>query len=189
MRLIRMISIGSVCLLTACATSENPREGGFFGGIQGLSSGTYERRISEREDNLARMREIQQELDQESARLDARKQQRQRVLSEEQRKLAALDSDVKSLERKLAAMRADESVSSKRVADLNQRLTQLKGGLSNQQSALDALEGGAASGADALEGTGSGGADSTRRKQLEKQRLALQQEYDELLNLTLMLAQ
>jgi septal ring factor EnvC (AmiA/AmiB activator) len=35
--------------LAACATSENPADGGLVSGVRNLSDGTYERRIEERE--------------------------------------------------------------------------------------------------------------------------------------------
>ncbi|MCB1853189.1 MAG: hypothetical protein KDI83_20845 [Gammaproteobacteria bacterium] len=190
MNLLRTISIvGSIGLLAGCATSDDPREGGLFGGIQGLAGGGYERRISEREENLARMREMQRELSQESAALDAQKQQHQQALQMERRKLAALDADVRSLQRKLAGMKKEEGETGQRIAELEQRLNRLQHGMSRQTSALDALEGSGTAGADRLEGSGSDFTDAGRRQQLEAQRQALQQEYQTLLDLTLMLAQ
>lgn len=182
-----VLVLGSACLVSACATTDDPREGGFVSGVQGLSSGTYERRVRDREDNLARLRAVQDDLKQETTGLDAQKQQRQKLLDEEQRKLASLNKDVKALEKKLAALSKEQGTSDKRVAELDKRLRELKGQLSKQGSALDALEGGGVGSADALEGSGAGV--DTRRQQLEAQRLALQKEYEELLNLTLMLAQ
>lgn len=189
MKMQQLLVIGSVCLVAGCVSTDDPKEGGFFGGVQGLSSGAYERRAQEREDNLAKMRAMQNELQHESSILDTQKQQRQQLLNEEKKKLASLNTDVKALERKLAAMSKEEGVSSQRVAELNQRMSKLKGQMSSQSSALDALEGGGTGGADALEGSGSGGLTAGRRQQLEAQRQALQKEYDTLLNLTLMLAQ
>lgn len=47
-----------LCVIVAgCAgpTDPDPRSGGFIGGLQGLSSGTYEKRIAKLEMELARL--------------------------------------------------------------------------------------------------------------------------------------
>lgn len=188
MKMQQTLVILSVALLTGCATTDDPREGGFFGGVQGISSGAYERRAQEREENLAKMRAMQKELETETASLDAQKHQRQVVLEREKSKLATLNKDVKALDARLAKLSKEQGASDKRVADLQHRLSLLKGQLSDQQTSLDALEGGGAGGADALEGAGTGALSDTRRQQLEAQRLELQKEYESLLSLTLMLA-
>lgn len=180
-------SVGMI--LGGCATTDNPREGGFIGGVQGLSSGSYERRVRERKDNLARLKAIQEDLDQESATLTAEKQKRQKILDEERSKLAAINKDIASLEKKLAKMEKEKGEGDARIADLQKRLNGLKAKLSGQNKTIDDLEGSGTGGADALEGSGTGSMTDARRQQLEAQRAALQKEYEELLNLTLMLAQ
>jgi chromosome segregation ATPase len=185
-RLLSVISI-STLLLSACATTDDPSRGGFIGGVSGISTGAYDKRVREREDNLARMRALQHELEQESADLEAQKRQRARQLASEKRKLATLDRETAALERKLDALAREKGASDQRLPELQQRLDGLKRKLARQKRSIDDLEG-SGSGADALEGSGRGGGD-LRRQQLESQRAALQREYDELLNLTLMLAQ
>ncbi|WP_321528294.1 hypothetical protein [Sedimenticola selenatireducens] len=189
MKTQQTLVILATLLLTGCVTTDDPREGGFFGGVHGISSGSYERRAQEREENLAKVRAMQKELEAETESLDAQKHQRQLVLEQEQSKLATLNSDVKALEARLMTLGKEQGASDKRVADLQRRLDVLKGQLSKQQTSLDALEGGGTGGADALEGTGTGALGDTRRQQLEAQRLELQKEYDSLLSLTLMLAE
>lgn len=41
--------LGSALLASACVTSDDPAEGGFFDGVDGLASGGYDARIDERE--------------------------------------------------------------------------------------------------------------------------------------------
>lgn len=188
MKIQQTLVILSIVLLTGCATTDDPREGGFFGGVHGISSGAYERRAQEREENLAKMRAVQKDLEAETANLDEQRSQRQMVLNQEKSKLATLNKDVKALDAKLATLSKKQGVSDKRVTDLQSRLSVLKGQLSNQKTTLDALEGSGTAGADALEGSGTGALGDTRRQQLEAQRLELQKEYDSLLSLTLMLA-
>jgi len=182
-----LAATGAVVLLSACATTDDPREGGFISGVQGLSSGTYERRVREREDNLEKLRAMQQELEREGAALETEKSAREQALAQERRKLAELDGDIRSLEARLAELDQARGAGDERVRDLQARLAELKGRLNAQNRSIDALEGG--SGADELEGTGQGDLSDVRRRQLETQRTALQREYEELLNLTLMLAQ
>lgn len=181
-----LIVLGAV-VVAACATTDDPSRGGFVSGVQGLSSGAYEERIREREANLERMRALQQDLEQESSELEALKRQRQQQLADERRKLEALDRDTRALEQRLVDLEAEQGASDRRLPELQRRLQDLQARLAQQQRAVDSLEG-SAGGADALEGSDSGGAD-LRRRQLESQRAALQREYEELLNLTLMLAQ
>lgn len=172
--------------LGACATTDDPREGGLIGGVQGLSSGAYERRVREREDNLAKLRAVQAELEQEGVALTAEKSKRRQVVDQERRKLAELEADVGALERRLAELDGSGSAGDQRIQELQDRLAGLKDRLARQGRDIDRLEGGG-SAADALEGQGE--VADARRRQLEAQRAALQQEYEELLNLTLMLAQ
>ncbi|MCW8906137.1 MAG: hypothetical protein OQL28_02725 [Sedimenticola sp.] len=189
MKLQLLIVFGSAWLVAGCVTTDDPREGGFLGGVHGLTSGAYERRTQEREANLEKMREMQNELNNESKQLARQKQQRQQVLQEEKGKLAVLSSDVDALEFKLVALNKEEKVSRQRVTELDQRISRLKNQLASHASALDALERDGIGSADTLEGAGTGGLTADRRQQLEAQRQALQKEYETLLELTLMLSQ
>lgn len=45
--------IVTTLLLSACVTSEDPADGGFFNGVNGLAGGGYQARVDERETNLA----------------------------------------------------------------------------------------------------------------------------------------
>ena len=46
-------SVAITLLLSACATSKDPADGGFFNGVSGLAGGGYQARVDEREANLA----------------------------------------------------------------------------------------------------------------------------------------
>jgi hypothetical protein len=48
-----LIGLGAGLLVAACAISEDPAEGGFFNGVDGLASGGYVERIDEREQAVA----------------------------------------------------------------------------------------------------------------------------------------
>lgn len=112
--------------LTACKTTDDPRKGGFIGGIQGLSSGAYERRIEEREERLERLRQLREELDAERMGLQDQHQQGQSGYQREQARLSALSRDTAELERNLLSLRESEKVKQVQHRDLLQRVQRLK---------------------------------------------------------------
>lgn len=177
-RNIAMAGIGTA-ILSACATvSDDPREGGLLGGLSGISSGTYEARVSEREDRLKRLREMQADLDAEKGQLEAQQSAMHRQLQVDRARLQRLDTDIVALQKKVDGLVDAQGQDRQRVNELQSRLDALKSGMSQQRSALDALEGDA---------SGDGQAD-LRRKQLEAQRSALQHEYELLMKMQLELA-
>ncbi|PTE12378.1 hypothetical protein C9427_02000 [Mesorhizobium helmanticense] len=56
------LAVEALLLLGGCNTTD-PRQGGFFGGVGGIASGEYDRRIAERQDRLARMKQINCQLE------------------------------------------------------------------------------------------------------------------------------
>ncbi|MDZ7762333.1 MAG: hypothetical protein U5L00_19030 [Desulfovermiculus sp.] len=89
--------------------------------------------------------------------------------------MAALDREVTRLEQSVEAFQADDVQQKRQVQELQSRLDELKSNMQAQTSALDALEG---------SGTGSTDQD-LRRRQLEEQRRALQEEFELLMDLSL----
>ena len=50
----RLVPIVAVAILSGCAaSSDDPAEGGFFNGVRGIASGSYEGRVAERQDAVA----------------------------------------------------------------------------------------------------------------------------------------
>ena len=163
---------------SACASSTDPREGGFFGGVQGLQSGAYEERVQSRADSLNRLRDLQQELDAKQAKLDNQKKTLEETIDLERQSLAALEQEVAGLEQDLSTYQADDAQKKQQIQELQTRLTELKSQMQTQTSALDALE-----------GSGAGDTDQDlRRRQLEEQRRALQEEFELLMDLSLELS-
>ncbi len=70
--------------LSACVSSEDPAEGGFFNGVSGITSGRYDERVAEREASVAEA------------------EARNAALAQEQAQLA---SQIKSAENELAKLR------------------------------------------------------------------------------------
>ncbi len=156
--------VTSALLLGACATTDDPREGGFIGGVQGLSSGAYDRRIQEREESLRRLNEIKRELGSEQERLSSERQRSQARLAELQRQLSRLDQEVARLTRRLEREQQQLAGDREKTAGLKRDLGQLR-----QQIARA--------------GDGPGG-DRTV-EELEAERDRLEEEYRQLLDLYL----
>ncbi len=183
LRYINLLSTGGfLCALallgSGCASSTDPREGGFLGGVQGLQSGAYEERVQSRADSLNRLRDLQQDLDAKQANLESQKAGLEEELALERQSLAALDREVTGLEQSVETFQADDVQQKQQVQELQSRLDELKSRMQAQTSALDALEG---------SGTGSTDQD-LRRRQLEEQRRALQEEFELLMDLSLELS-
>lgn len=176
---IWMCAVWGLFLLGGCASSPDPREGGFFGGIHGLSSGKYEQRVKERDERLKRMRALQEEMRTEGRELELTKAELEQAFRDEQQALADLDRDIGAMEDNLAALAAGDEQQAKQIEEIRRRLQILKGkGASEAQKfTLDDLE-------------GTHGHDEARLRllQLTEQRDALRREYDLLLDLSLDLA-
>jgi hypothetical protein len=81
-------------LLAACATSDNPADGGFLSGVSGLSSGTYDARIDERTATVAAEQERQAALSAELAALEGELATQQRRITERRAQAAAAGAPI-----------------------------------------------------------------------------------------------
>ncbi|MEY8098730.1 hypothetical protein AB9F29_15095 [Falsihalocynthiibacter sp. S25ZX9] len=63
--------LGCSFLLSACVSSSDPADGGFFNGVQGISSGGYDARIDEREQAVVASQSRNSDLRAEEANLQA----------------------------------------------------------------------------------------------------------------------
>jgi hypothetical protein len=158
----------SATLVAGCA-SENPREGGFIGGVAGLSSGTYDERIYARQGSLEGLKAARTDLESEQVGLESKKSASQRRVQSERNRLAKLTADTRQLSARVKTLKAEDVRQQGQIADLKQRAATLEGKLEQADRA---------SGADALEGSGSGaGGQDARQQQLENQRRQLEDEY------------
>ncbi|GGE51914.1 hypothetical protein [Actibacterium pelagium] len=71
MHLKALLLAGAAFGLLGCVTSDDPSEGGFFNGVSGISSGTYEGRIAEREQSVDEAEARNEALATEQARLSS----------------------------------------------------------------------------------------------------------------------
>ncbi len=174
-----LLSISILLLLAGCAASTDPHQGGLFGGIRGLSTGEYDRRIQERQAHLAHLQQVQRQLQQQTSGLEAEKKRLTGELENERKRLSSLNRDVARLEKRINALNRNKNVSESRLRDMRARIAALKREIRSLDTDIDALE-----------GSGLGDTDTDlKRRQLEAQRKALEKEYKALLDLTLQLGQ
>lgn len=169
------------CLIlgAGCAGNHDPRTGGFFGGVAGLSSGSYKDRVGEREARLEEVRATQRQLDTETVQLEQQKSAAQARLAQDRNLVKNMQKDIANLEKQAQNLSAQEGANQQQVSQLQQRIAGLKSQMVKQESSLDDLE-----------GSGLGDTDlDLRRKQLESQRNALRKEYDLLMKMQMELAQ
>ena len=176
------VFIGFICLgfcFGGCAGKDyDPREGGFFGGVAGLSSGGYKDRVQEREARLEQLRATQQQLAAEQIGLEGQKSAALAQVGKDKGKVSSMQAEIAALEKKSTALAKKEGADKGRIAELQKRTAELKKQMARQSTSLDALEG---------SGLGDQEVD-LRRKQLEQQRNALRREYELLMKMQMELA-
>ncbi|MFQ5913553.1 MAG: hypothetical protein ACE5JS_10245 [Nitrospinota bacterium] len=155
--------------LIGCAPSKDPKEGGLIGGIYGLSSGAYKKRKKEREERLARLKELQRELEAEKTRLQATKRTEEQQIAEYERKLDVLRNGTKRLNQEVAELGRTLTGGHKELAELRKRLARLDQEFRKLDEAKEK--------------------EDLNREVLEEKAASLEKEYRELLKLYLELGQ
>jgi len=103
------LSLGVVVFLQGCA-SDDPRQGGLLGGLIGLGSGTYDRRV---DDRRAALRADEQRLQQEAEdgqQLEQALEESEAEAAELEQQVALLRQDIDGLDAEIAALERDESL-------------------------------------------------------------------------------
>jgi len=158
-----VVSFVVVFLLAGCATSDNPREGGLFGGIAGIHSGAYDNRIQQREHELGQVQHINQGLHQESATLqDEAKLQTGELIAEQQR-MAEMEQELAGLQADLNRLKARSGQKANEITALQQSIENTRRQLKDEQITLNQLS---------LNGEEAENSDRYRLLQKERDRLA-----------------
>jgi chromosome segregation ATPase len=105
----------SILALSACNTTD-PAAGGFFGGVGGLSSGAYDKRIDDRKTTLENEQDRNVALPRQSQRTKAEEADVAAQRAKLERRVAALNADLTGLRKQLDAARAAKT---KSAADLD----------------------------------------------------------------------
>jgi septal ring factor EnvC (AmiA/AmiB activator) len=135
-----MITIVLAAALTACAVSDDPRQGGLFGGLYGLNSGAYDARIRDRQDEIDRQQTYNQDLKQQSEKLESEAQLRDYQLTLEQQRVFTLERNLADLESDVNKLKANSDKQKTEIATLRSKIEDQKQKLRFQQSALSELD-------------------------------------------------
>jgi hypothetical protein len=126
--------------LSGCATTSDPREGGLFGGIKGITSGAYDDRIRQRQMQLAQQQETNIELREKSQVLERQVQLRHQELVAEQKRLVKLQDDLSQLESEVSALTAKSDRQKQDISALKQKTVKLRQRIATQKTNLADLD-------------------------------------------------
>lgn len=113
-------------VLAACAVSDDPHAGGFIGGVSGLSSGSYDRRVQERQDATSALQAENEALERRAKEVQARREAVSKDRETAMSRLASLQGDLTSLKQKLADAKKSKLASSTTLDKLRTDLTALE---------------------------------------------------------------
>jgi len=120
-------SILSLLILSACATdpTNDPRTGGFFGGVHGLAAGDYEMRQQElqgeRDETLNELRALREE----GAYLEAERQMKAEDVAAQRWQLASLKAKNRALANRINELRRSKSITEQKTVELRRQQQQL----------------------------------------------------------------
>lgn len=177
-RLVLALAVAGGLLATAGCTTNDPKQGGFFGGVGGMASGNYDDRVSQREASLARLKAAESDLATQRGSLEAQESAKQAQIASLRSSVDRLDRETEALKRQVSSLSARDTASSARLQDLRDRLSTLDRRISGVKYSADALEGADGTSADVI----------SRRQALEAERQQLEREYKALLELSRQLA-
>lgn len=150
-------------LQTGCAVSDDPRQGGLMGYWHGTSSGRYEERQQEKLSQLDEQQRTNQELAEESDRLDTELAMQDRKLAQEQKQVRRLEQKLSNLNANLNKLQVKSEKQRQEVSTLKTKIQKTKQSLEKQKAAIAELDAKGGSAADP---------DQLRVLELERDRLA-----------------
>jgi septal ring factor EnvC (AmiA/AmiB activator) len=110
-RAVLVLALG----LSACA-ADDPNRGGFFGGLSGIFSGHYDRRLEERQAGLDRAAARERDEARIKEALDQDLEDRRATANALDREIAAIEEDVSALRRDIARLDAAKLATEEEVA-------------------------------------------------------------------------
>ena len=156
--------------LIACSVSSDPRQGGLLGGLRGLSTGTYDARVQQRQAELDHQQDISQELKEQADNLENEAKAKDIALASEQQILSEIENDLSNLKSDLNRLNSESEQQKSDIAAQNRKIEDFRRRLKSQQSALMKLD-----------RAGGSAADPDRYKILMRERDKLAAEYKSLL--------
>lgn len=127
----RLFTVGSSFMfITSCVISPSdcdPTQGGFLGGLQGIHSGCYDQRLTEREQNLESIRQLQVSAENTQSGLSQERTLAQNELIRLQNQLEVMEEEVAKLSKALNAKQATTKQAEQRKNSLKKKVSGLKG--------------------------------------------------------------
>lgn len=116
-----------IALIPGCAgVSDNPAEGGLFGGIHGISSGAYENRIQNRESNLKQLENENSSYRSMVTELEDSKQNESSRIEKLNKDIQTLDTTIVQLEKNIEHLKITDRKLIEEKKYLNKQLNELK---------------------------------------------------------------
>jgi len=131
-----------IILIGGCATTGDPTQGGLAGGLYGISSGSYDKRIEERQAELEAAKRNQQGIQEEYKQLASDKAEKLRQKQKLDAELVRIKEDSSLLSAQIGQLKANNTGAAKKKADLQRRIQQVNTSLTQlkQQSAAQRTE-------------------------------------------------
>lgn len=127
----KFLLVGSISLLiTGCATTTmecDPSGGGFFGGLQGINSGCYDQRLTERQQNLDSIRQVQASAEYEQSGLAQQRTIAQNELIRLSNQAQVLNDELTKLSRDINAKQTSTQQAADRKNSLKKKAKNLQG--------------------------------------------------------------
>jgi chromosome segregation ATPase len=141
MWILRNIAGGvlSVLVLGGCAAdpTNDPRSGGFFGGVRGLAAGDYDMRQQalqgQRDDSLNQLSALQEE----GEALETERQMKASEVAAQRRQLAALKARNRELAGRINQLQRSKAATEQRTAELRHKQQRLTRGIQEFETQLD----------------------------------------------------
>lgn len=135
-KLIRcFLAIFLTCMLTSCAVTSDPRQGGFISGLYGISSGSYENRIQQQQADLDHKKDINKKLQEESQVLNKEALSQEQRMGLEKQKLAKMEENIAKLESDIKQYGTISKKKKVELAALRENLQGLRKQVKAQESA------------------------------------------------------
>ncbi|HRD66913.1 MAG TPA: hypothetical protein PKY50_12270 [Candidatus Competibacter sp.] len=131
--------LSGLLALAGCAAdpSNDPRSGGFFGGVRGLAAGDYDVRQQqlrdERDESLNQLRALREEGDY----LEATRQMKADEVAAQRRQLASLKARNRDMARRIDELQRSKSATEQRTAELRRKQQQLTRDIQQFETELD----------------------------------------------------
>ena len=150
-------------LLTGCAASDDPRQGGLMGYWYGTSSGKYEERQQEKLKQIEEQKRTTQQLTEQSEQLNTELAIQDRKLAQEHKQALKLEKQLANLNSKINKLKVTSEKQRQQVSLLKADIQNTKQSLENQKAAIAQLD---------AKGGSVSDPDQTRVLELERDRLA-----------------